>query len=463
MKLLTFSLLSLAIVSCGKSSPQRNSSLSQMVAPVMGNNPIFLTKQVEACGSSVFSDYRFDLSLFLEGRAEKKNKDLTGLIQDNYVRDTNQRSVTRSTYGEKQLILINAENGLQKSAFYQVDPIVGTDVTICPDQKSYERSSIESATLNVTHYIDKVYQKVTTLMPTLFIAPVNLRIGSEYRFTILNQRAQGMEHKIEYWVDNAFYEPGKDTITFLPHDSKNRHKNDPNFWEIPMIAAHEYGHHIFHSLAPQSKTSTMVRGCFHNAFKSAPKHHLLGTDAIVEVANEDVETSLNEGFADLIANYTLTSDESSLDQVRGLMINRDMKYSFMMIDGFRMVEKKFLDSTLSQFFALRSDTAPKTPFQDVHVIGAIFAYRADQFFNSLSLNKEQKLKAILEWASQYGKERSSMTGLKPRAYLEKMLQLLVRTTYKSQNKTITPEECKPITEFYPIFAKTIQECASSEI
>jgi hypothetical protein len=183
---------------------------------------------------------------------------------------------------------------------------------------------------------------------------------------------------------------------------------------------------------------------------------ILGVDISSGVTNESVENALNEGFADLIAYYSLRPDEYSLNGINHLAYNREVGFSYFIIYG----KKEFSDSILNSFFSAgrRSDDYTNF-FQDGHILGAIFAHRADQFMNSLGLSRDARLETILRWAQDYANARASMRSLTPRGYLDRMLQLFIRANYQKPLRTIDSVQCKEILDFYPYFAKTFPECS----
>jgi hypothetical protein len=447
----------LSAVSCGKSGhkPQL------VVIPHFEENAVFLDKEVTDCAEKSFDDsgFEFDLNLFLVGNIKSESRDFKGLVDGLYVRDVEGQSIKRSLYGGRQFLLADIDDdgnilGIREDRNRRVEP--HADVSVCPDKRIYDTNSIEGATLNSSYFINEVHQKVRKAAPQILIKPIDLNIGTIVEVSAYKQLKNGLHKLTMYVTDNAYYSPDTLSIDFLPQSKNEKNAGQPNLWNVPMVPAHEYGHHIFNMITPQEGNST-VGGCFGENSKLRMRNgEILGVDISSGVTNESVENALNEGFADLIAYYSLRPDEYSLNGINHLAYNREVGFSYFIIYG----KKEFSDSILNSFFSAgrRSDDYTNF-FQDGHILGAIFAHRADQFMNSLGLSRDARLETILRWAQDYANARASMRSLTPRGYLDRMLQLFIRANYQKPLRTIDSVQCKEILDFYPYFAKTFPECS----
>lgn len=443
--------LALTVIGCGK-SPTNGGPGSYMSPQLTSANPIKMRKEFATCVTNFNNDYNFDLTLYLNGKLTTETKDFKGLISVYRLQDLEGKSISKVTYGEEIAVVGTFKNGQVMSAFFEGTPKNAIDVNICPENRNYHRDSVEAASLNATYYIHEVYKKVSKALPSLYLKPITVSIGSMIKITRFED---GKNPTYGYSVDNATYTPATQTISFLPHSKERRSGEQPNYWDIPLVGAHEYGHHVFHMAAPQKNESTLITGCFNRLHQHADAQSLQGADAVTEVENDLVEMALNEGFADLLASYSLKKEETSMAGVFGLHIDREIDSPYFLMNG----EKRFTDFVLRTFFSPRS-SGMQLFFQDTHILGAIFAHRVDQFLAGLKLSKEQKLGVILKWVKEYGDTRASMKPLSSRAYLDKMLQIFVRVAVKSVPGTDLASECESIVDFYPGFQSTFPECSN---
>lgn len=410
-------------------------------------DPLFMESEYKNCTLSNFEKPQLEipLQLFLQGSATQENKNFHGLFDGIYLRDPEQKSISRTIFGE-QINMLKVDNGAVSNR-YLVSKKNGSDVTICPDQV-YKTNSIESAALNAAYYIHLVFKKVMPLLPEHEIKPITLKVGSIWKYEIQQMAPGGMFIGTSYETDNALYEAASHTITFLPHSrSKKAYLYPMNFWSIPMVAAHEYGHHIFHTLSPQTDSSLHLSGCFH------PIVEINKPDA--NIKNMDVEHSLNEGFADLIAFYALPANERGVQGINDLDKDRDV--SSAQFSGLK-AEKTYNEHVLRGFFNSSSAPIDHLRYRSPHLFGAVFAHRVDFFLSSLDATEDQRLEIVLDWAREFGQRKPGMSGLDPRAFLEASLAMMVESGIKRMNKTLDAKVCKEVTRFYPAFNSSFAEC-----
>lgn len=417
-----------------------------------------MVKQSANCSVTGFEkeDVNLSLPLFLGGEETLIEKDLSGLIDGLFVRDVNKKSVTRSVYGEKFAITNNIVGGNIYANLDSRTP--GKDVTICPDDKQYSADSYEAAALNSSYFIHRVFEKVKLLKPELKLDPITLQVGTIITINEKSYESKGIHIHTKYMVDNALYDSELKSIIFVPHSPEMRQTGFLNhYWQVPMVAAHEYGHHIFNSLAP-SKDSlrSIISDCFDSAAVYATPVVDIQVSQAGEVQVSDVMGSLNEGFSDLVAHYSLTEQERSVNWVPFLKKDREVTSAkFLMRE-----DKTFSSKALRVFFSRRVSQAGQSPFevnyQDIHVIGAIFAHQADKFLSEFTLQNDLKLKVLLEWAQKLGS--TSMAGKTPRSALESGLEDFVRLSLTHLGRKYNLSTCRAIRDLYPFGDNTFPEC-----
>ncbi len=408
-----------------------------------GEFPSLLIKETETCDAEKFEagEAALSLSLYLNGQETQEIRSVTHLLDGLMIRDPKRRSISRVLYGEE---IVAARTGDQ---IYVLSHKSGKDVQICP-QMTYGKNSVESAALNTSFFIHQAYEKTQKLLPETHIAPIDLRVGSLVSY---EQQVPGRRGSIlysTYDVDNAYYVPQEKSIIFLPH-SKKRSGSFAKFWQIPTVANHEYGHHIFASLSPRGVRAGL-EGCFghdHDLIDSAEGR--VGTRTA-----RDLETALNEGFSDLFAFYSLLPRERSIQGIPELIMTREIHSPFF--NNFQM--KTFSEEALLDFFSPKSETRIQTHYAIKHSFGAIFAHRANELLESFTLSDERKLYVLLSWVKEYGKNWSRFQSYEPRTMLDEMLRLFVTTTLGEVKKSLNAETCPKVIRFYPRFEELLDEC-----
>ena len=268
--------------------------------------------------------------------------------------------ISKTVYGEESEIFM-ADSGLRIRT--KVQP---RDLQICPDETNYEKDTIESAALNSTYFIQKTNEKIRSIFPDLKISPITLSIAPlVIRSSITTDWSGETTKESMYITDNALYTPGAATITFLPHSKSVKERGfKMNFWEVPMVASHEYGHHIFESIY-SGQSSPM--GCFGETHK--PRTGRKSFDRTVK--HEDIMVSYNEGFADLVAFYTLEGKERDVQDVKCLEVSRDVESPVFYNGKPKIFNEEAMRTFFSPYVDYTNGTCEDHSYQDVHVIGAI--------------------------------------------------------------------------------------------
>lgn len=444
-------LIPLLLVSCGKKAGEKKSPVSprNVVATNSSQNPIVLPSSgnKSLCSINSYSDAErnLSLSLFVRGAEADEERFFKDLIDGLLVRDVGANIITETHKGESILM-----------SFTSTDDVISTDVkelsapsivSVCPDAGKYERGSVESAALNVNYYISKTNRKVKELLPSAKIDPVSVEITPMIKKS-LKVIVKGEEvWKYEAFdTDNAYYMPSKKSITFLPHSEEFRKAGiTMNFWEVPMVSAHEYGHHIFESIHPSHSHAEGMKNCFGKLGLQSDASEAEAR----EVTKDDVLGALNEGFADLVSFYTLDNNERGLKGVPCLEISRDVSSSAF-ANG---TPKTFSPSALADFFSVKEVEAKadcSVPnYQDIHVIGAIFANGADRLLAISTDTKDERLSIILNWLQDMKVKSASMKSLSPEDFLRESFKLLVEMTAAKTDGKIDQAECDIAKEIYP--------------
>ncbi len=457
---LTSLLIVLLISSCGKKanevdSVQRPKDIS---ASHFSQNPIKLKseKSKSLCSVNEFSDSQrnLNLSLFLRGEEVIEERYFSGLLDQLFVRDVGANIISQSYKGKSTVYKYVSTDDVV--TMETEDLASSSPISICPDQINFEKGSLESAALNITYYISKASRKIIELLPTVKIPPVTVEVTPLIKKSIsIIVKDQVVWSFEAFETDNAYYMPGHNSITFLPHSEEFRKEGmTASFWEIPMVSAHEYGHHVFETLHGSSSTGSGLKNCF-------GKFGMIKTETEGEkrtVSIDDILISLNEGFADLISFYTLENNERGLKGVPCLQTNRDVG-SRNFADG---SPKVFTSIRMSQIFAEKhipgSENCDVPNMQNPHIVGAIFAHGVDRLLAISTDTKDQRLAIVLEWLNEMKKRSVNMLNQTPKEYLRDSFKLFVETTASKTDGKVDEAECVVAREIYPGIDGYLHDC-----
>lgn len=405
------------------------------------NQPIMLKKKSLQCGSRNFTqdESNFALNIFLRGRNFLFEKNFFRFLSGFFLKDGS--IISGSSYGEEVEILVTPFG--EKI----VKDTKGSPVFLCPDEE-YESDFIEGAALNIVHYIEKTRDFFMKSSPGERIAPVKVSVSPAIVKTQLLRNFDGEFKKIgHYMTDNALYQPSTKTIAFLPHSEFMKFGGfSMNLWEVPMVPAHEYGHHLLQEILGSQYVSNQLHlNCFGNfrETKSALK-----TIRPREVKTSDIIRLYHEGFSDLVAHYALSEEERSVSGVKCLEVSRDVR-SPKFYDG---SPKVFSEEVLHSYFSHFEGPAVAcevTNYQDAHVMGAILAHTYDSFASEFTEANEEKLSALVEWVKYLRARGNHLRKLSPEEFFKVTYRELLKISLKKQDLSFDENTCRKIEGFFP--------------
>lgn len=308
----------------------------------------------------------------------------------------------------------------------------------CRKNGNYERNSLENSALASLVGIDQAYQaykdvKKFTMNQGLELPAINLVVHPHVDKAAL-QRYEGQEPQAPI-LDNAawvflqsnqqkFYE-----IVAYPH-SPSRDTELPSYWEVPLIFAHEYGHHVMNITAPKLLS--------YKPSMAETKRTILGLD---------------EGFADLFAyNSQYKNQNKSLSQSFHIRSNyegnRSIEINYTIFPTFSLEPQKHTTVTIykrftKQFLALFFDQAfindqyeatLTERIKDPHHLGAVFAYSFDKLMNAAGFSNAPQVKnmILISWARKLNQvifSTPSAVSLSGKELLDRSLKLLCDEIY----------------------------------
>jgi hypothetical protein len=171
------------------------------------------------------------------------------------------------------------KDGQLAPGWSQISP--GTALKICGRSPTPPRASIEHQALTATIMVERTAQLVRRHMPANRpLGPLMILASPRFESHWTPWQVDGMSGAYEMlFADNlAYFGPTNVTppyLALLPSRSRpdadrsvdrsvDRFEDQPYLWELPFVVAHEYGHHVEHSLgidhfaAPRSITRQAV-------------------------------------------------------------------------------------------------------------------------------------------------------------------------------------------------------------
>jgi hypothetical protein len=434
--------LSLVIVftSTGCSKDKSGSSDAGWTTTNLSKNPIRLIKQDTNCFGtfSTGKDISYSIEQFVNGNLSFINKNFTNQLYGNYVESKGITPIAKTQYGLDKNIVVDVTFNSAEGT-YELTP--GTEfinehnnysekLDVCPGTSQYLANSFEGSGLNISYSINKTYDAVVSADPNISLSYISVEVAPIKRKDIKYRGGpNNRKHINGYETDNAYYDSEEKTITFLPQSKwyKEKENNTP-YWQIPMVASHEYGHHIFQTLILNNISSEVKHSaaCFQN--------HTTIKNMVYKVQGGKRNNksrfamgSMNEGFADLIAFYSLGDNERKLTAVECFTKNREVESPIFASGKSKAFDTNALN-LINSAKSYRPDRSCNTPdYQEVHDVGALFAYGVNYLVSKATTDKSKKLAIILKFAKLLAIEYPSNKDLEAGEFLFSSMELALKT------------------------------------
>lgn len=345
----------------------------------------------------------------------------------------NRRIIRKLTMGGKYNYRVSRRRGTLQNT------VRTKQFNYCFAQSEYESDTYEDAVISVLGPLNEFEQKYSSLIKYYNIKKINLEILPLYK-KIQTSRERGK--KIEtnsYMINNAMYSASTNSLIILPQGT-NKYNYVPfggvPLWKSSGVVMHEYGHHFFKSVfsgklnLKMTNVNPLDTGLCVDNSNVHFKHVQKPVKTRESVTKNDVLSALNEGFSDVFSFYA--GDEKESYRKMGCMFKtRDVKSS-----TFYSRNKKILDkATIENFLSTEANPAlscyVNTDYQDIHVIGAIYAHAFYELLDGTNLSKSSKIKVLLKWVKQlnsiYIKKMRLKTFMNEAA--EKFYNVLKQTSF----------------------------------
>ncbi len=453
------------VASCGGDSGGSSSSSGKKR---ISKSPIKLKKQIESCeGVGVFSndeDINFYIDQFVSGITQNLLINFNGMLSRNFVESYTNSPITDSYYGLETyeefhaLYVPELEDYIYKPGAKRVDKKKISEasyLSVCPSTYSYERNTFESSGLNINYSITKTYENVKKADTSISLEGVTVQVAPlrNVNITIKGGPYDGRD-RFGFETDNASYNPQSKEITFLPQSKEYQAGTGSKvaFWEIPMVASHEYGHHIFQTLIKDkiNSSSEIISGCFHKG----------KIEKLMEIKNASSSLrdngvgfalgSMNEGFADLISFYSLSQQERSLLGVPCFEKNRVVNFPTFGGGTMKYFSTEGLSLINSKTSSVNRKSCNDPDFQEIHDVGAVFAHQVDSIFERRGFLKSEKLKYILVWAKKFAEKYESLASLESGEVFFAAIELLHKVINDAPAGRINASTCTDMNDSFEI-------------
>ncbi len=334
----------------------------------------------------------------------------------------------------------------------------GTIFNICLGTNYSTEKSYQSAAASVLYSFNQIESKLLEL--NINLSAIKLKIAPNMSRVLEYRDGNSVVQDKKSLVNNAYYNSKDQEVVFLPQGTPKATGIIPfsgvPMWEIPFVATHEYGHHLFASLFPNYFNDTQIHSkvklCFDNSHKHHRKgksnhSHLIKNNSIRKIGLKSIVTVINEATADMFARY-IVDEQITLRNLGCLKQSRDI-YSKHFTNG---SSKRLTSKALSIFFnkkKIRSSNCYRNvDYQDVHIIGASIAYMFEQALSQLKLSKSEKLIFLQKWIKNLNLKYYTYKHLSDNEILEQMV-VIGLDTLKSSHSYSQAKTCALIGMNYP--------------
>jgi hypothetical protein len=452
MKALIPSVLALSFLAgCAPKKELKNFEPT-FTTPTLAQKPILLDKYDQSCVRTFSKNDNpiFFIQQFIAGSSQQNVYSFVGQFRQNYVESLTNAPISKTTYGDESELTLTLGFNSATAEYSDVLSISdqksksGKRLFVCPSGTP-PAESVEGAGLNISHIISKTYNAVRSADPTINLAPIKVHVAPAhkqlYRFTGGDRNLQQFYF---YQTDNAYYDPRAKAISFLPQSEEYQKLSGTTpFWEIPMVAAHEYGHHIFASLISDKISIAHVfsQGCFKNDITSREVNKAAegsGRDNKVDFALG----AMNEGFADLISYYSLGNEERKLTGVDCFEQMREVGDINFGTNHNKIFTEDAVNTMNSTEVVEKASYSCSTPdYQEIHDVGALFAYGVNQLLSMTTNSKEIKLKVLLKWAKTLKNKHDDIKHLRAADYMFANMEMIYGLALSENSIVPTAAHC----------------------
>lgn len=378
----------LLLQSCG-TAERSESPRGQAIQAVQVGEGVFPALSGQVCQQGIDMLGSYDLFLWNGTNLANETIDLGNWTSVPQLSDP---LVERMIYGYEELTTIGSQCQNRQTKSEWMDPYCrdrrelvsqGLDLRLCQQLVAMNTFTLEATAITVAGQLEQIqnfylaagnFPRLEPLKVFLFpnVAyqtsfPVD---GSYVRFSVTDNAAWGRRLSSERSENILYIFPmSRDYLATRTPDRAIQ------FWQVPWIMAHEFGHHIFYNFLREKS-----RQYFGFDFQGVTGTQLFHQGFAFRGAATPFEdrnfTSINEGFADLIAHYFRGESTFELTQLACVFRHRDVSSS-------QLTSKMSKRFTTDWEFDENSTYCDQVDPNAVHVQGSILAYFIDQYWDRL--------------------------------------------------------------------------------
>lgn len=362
-------------------------------------------------------------------------------------------------------------------------------VVLCQEPETVPANTLEGAAISMRKAADQafaLYQNVKTKGNINLPELERIFLSAAFRMKNVERKATSNDDgtaNSSYITDNAMFMRLGKTSTLISYPQSESALNLGLFGGIPLwtvdgVFQHEFGHYLFANIMNQSSSSF---DSYHKYAEQNPDLHMFQTPISSFVkklenpilanqffsfqATQDFFIgSLNEGFSDLWAYYTLNQPQNMFE-IACFSKNRNISSDHF----FNGMSKSWTDDMWAKIFNfqlqdLKFDTSnpidvcSQPVFIDIHIIGAAMAHTVDAVFSAAILAESRdvqssiKAEMALAWLKSL-KESDEFIDLGGKASLSRILNLAIGTGISYLKSGEKASFCAVVQSKFPALVK----------
>ncbi len=324
-----------------------------------------------------------------------------------------------------------------------------SDIRVCRDRSGVRADTVEGATIKVLDDVkaaNQFYRK--TAENGSSTTPLSLNMFPLYEQYVKVEVdpdfvEEGQPSEIEqggYVTDNAAWtystdENGVDrySMIFFPKSKELAKKgwfNGKGLWEVPFVARHEFGHHVFSEYMKNTDAFSSLSSWYRKKNSYLPLGTISGNGAIersmllarmgTSSQREAMWVAINEGFADLFAYLSMGGNDQLAD-FSCFSKNRQLSEGKFHDGRYKSVT----DLVLNEFFTEEESSNPLAlaveeeascqsySLRDPHIIGAMIAHGIlkilsdDDDLEELSVRTFKWISSLKDYGANYSQKDGS--------------------------------------------------------
>lgn len=317
------------------------------------------------------------------------------------------------------------------------------ELDICNNEDyAYTRYYLENSAFNSIYGIISAKRVFSESVPNIVIPPVSVSVSPifETKLTLIPSSEPNTRiEKTYYDADNAYYSlyPKNDPIiTILPQSKEAREKEKVPLWTLPMVGAHEYGHHIFYVLFPKFfKTRTTQENVTDICFTDRKQFNIISKESDEDKRNNKsffTIRAINETFADLIAYYGLDENNNSYKKVDCFENSRDVNSLIMGSGDTKMFSETFLKVMNDEYKSYKKYKCDEINPQNIYSVAAVNAFIINAIFDEKRFNRNERIFILSNWLKRLNENYELMKPLSAANYLFSSFEYLVDEVNKTK-------------------------------